>query len=58
MKKDVLFETKEITKLVLEAKERAYEETSSEPEPELTRKLKWPVKEYGLQLLVIPLYLA
>ncbi|MGA1839196.1 MAG: citrate/2-methylcitrate synthase [bacterium] len=44
MKKDILSETKEITNLVLEAKEKAYRETSFEPEPELTRKLKWPIE--------------
>lgn len=37
-------ETKEITELILKAKEEAYEETSAEPEPKLVQKLKWPVE--------------
>ena len=32
-----------ITKIILKAKDRAYKETSSEPEPELTKSLKWPI---------------
>ena len=44
MKKDSFSETKKITELVLEAKEKAYRETSAEPEPELTRKLNWPIE--------------
>lgn len=35
--------TKEITELILKAKERAMKETDSEPEPELTKPLQWPV---------------
>jgi len=37
-------QTREITNLVLKAKEKARRQTSSEPEPELTKSLKWPVK--------------
>ncbi len=36
-------ETKIITDLILKAKKKAYEETSSEAEPELTSKVNWPV---------------
>ncbi|MGA1825963.1 MAG: citrate/2-methylcitrate synthase [bacterium] len=36
-------ETDMITELILEAKEKAFRETSNTPEPELTKKLKWPV---------------
>ncbi len=37
-------ETKEITDLILQAKELAFKETDSEPEPELTQPVKWPVQ--------------
>ncbi len=36
-------QTKDITKLILKAKEKAYKETSNQPEPELTHKINWPV---------------
>lgn len=36
--------TKEITELILNAARKARKETSAEPEPELTRPIKWPVK--------------
>ncbi len=36
-------ETDFITQVILEAKKKAYSETSSEPEPGLTSKIKWPV---------------
>ena len=44
MKRDPFPKTKKITELILKAKEKAYQETSAEPEPELTQKLKWPIK--------------
>lgn len=37
-------ETQEITELVLEAGEQARAETSGTPEPELTRKIRWPIQ--------------
>lgn len=37
-------ETREITNLVLKAKGIAHRQTSSEPEPGLTKPVKWPVK--------------
>ncbi len=38
-------ETRKITELIIKAKEKAYRETSDEPEPELVQKaLKWPVQ--------------
>ncbi|MBN2372805.1 citrate/2-methylcitrate synthase [bacterium] len=36
--------TQKITGMVLSAKEKAYKETSSEPEPEFTKKLDWPIQ--------------
>ena len=36
-------QTKDITDLILKAKEQAFKETDSEPEPELTHPLKWPI---------------
>ena len=36
--------TREITELVLRAAEKAREETSAEPEPEMTRRIRWPVR--------------
>lgn len=36
-------DTQIITDLILKAKAKAYEETSSEPEPGLTKKAKWPI---------------
>ncbi len=36
-------ETKEITDLILKAKEKAVKETNNEPEPELTKPLQWPI---------------
>ncbi|MCK4994525.1 MAG: citrate/2-methylcitrate synthase [Candidatus Omnitrophica bacterium] len=35
--------TKEITGIILKAKEKAIKETSREPEPELTKPINWPV---------------
>jgi len=32
-----------ISKLIIDAKQRAYQETSNEPEPGLTQKIKWPI---------------
>lgn len=43
MTKKILSETKKVTELILKAKEKAYKETSAEPEPELTKKLQWPI---------------
>ncbi len=37
-------DTKEITNLILKAADKARKETSAEPEPEFTRRLKWPVE--------------
>ncbi len=37
-------QTQEITKLVLEAARKARQETSAEPEPEMTRPIRWPVQ--------------
>ncbi len=40
-----LFEkTKDITDVILKAKEQAFRETDNEPEPEMTQPLKWPVQ--------------
>jgi citrate synthase len=36
-------ELNQITELILEAAEKARQETSSEPEPELTQAVKWPI---------------
>ncbi len=37
--------TEIITKLIIEAKEKAYKETSNEPEPQLVQKeIKWPIQ--------------
>jgi len=36
--------TKDITDIILKAAKKAKRETSSEPEPELTKPLKWPIK--------------
>ncbi len=36
--------TKEITDIILKAKEKAMKETSREPEPELTKSINWPVQ--------------
>jgi citrate synthase len=36
-------DTKMITKLILDAKQNSYKETSTEPEPELTTKMEWPI---------------
>ncbi len=36
--------TKEITKIIINAKEKAIKETSHEPEPELTKLVNWPVQ--------------
>ena len=44
MKKNSNFETGMITELILQAKEKAFKETSNTPEPELTEKLEWPVE--------------
>ena len=35
--------TREITDIILEAKERACRETDTEPEPELTQPVEWPI---------------
>lgn len=35
--------TKEITEIILKAKEKAIKETSREPEPEMTKPINWPV---------------
>lgn len=35
--------TKEITDLILKAKEQAFKETDNEPEPDLTQPVEWPV---------------
>ena len=35
--------TKEITDIIIKAKEKAIKETSREPEPELTKSINWPV---------------
>ncbi len=37
-------ETQEITDLILKARDQAFKETDSEPEPELTQPLKWPIQ--------------
>ncbi len=37
-------DTREITDLILRAAERARQETSAEPEPELTRRVRWPIQ--------------
>ena len=37
-------DTQEITDLILETADRARTETSAEPEPELTRPVRWPVE--------------
>ena len=37
-------ETEDITKIILQAAEKARAETSSEPEPGLTGKIKWPIE--------------
>ncbi|MBN2466567.1 MAG: citrate/2-methylcitrate synthase [Deltaproteobacteria bacterium] len=37
-------ETKKITEMILDAAQKAREETSNEPEPELTRPLQWPIQ--------------
>nr|WP_245874184.1 citrate/2-methylcitrate synthase [Alkalispirochaeta sphaeroplastigenens] len=34
----------DITRIVLEAKERAYRETDNEPEPNMTSSLNWPIE--------------
>jgi len=36
--------TKEITDIIIKAKEKAFKETSREPEPELTKSINWPVE--------------
>ncbi|MFH1093558.1 MAG: citrate/2-methylcitrate synthase [Candidatus Omnitrophota bacterium] len=36
--------TKEITDIIIKAKERAIKETSHEPEPEFTKPLSWPIQ--------------
>jgi len=41
---DLHKKTKKITELVLRAAKKARKETSSEPEPELTKPIEWPVK--------------
>ena len=43
MNKQSNSKTDRITQLILKAKEKAYQETSAEPEPELTQKLNWPL---------------
>ena len=35
--------TQEITDIILQAKQKAYKETDTEPEPELTQPAKWPI---------------
>ena len=35
--------TKEITELILKAKEKALKETSAAPEPDMIKPIKWPV---------------
>ncbi len=37
-------ETQEITDMILQAREKAYKETSNEPEPDLTKPLDWPIE--------------
>jgi len=37
-------QTREITEIILKAAEQARRETSGEPEPELTRPLRWPIR--------------
>lgn len=37
-------QTPEITKVILEARDKAREEVQAEPEPELTRPIEWPVE--------------
>jgi len=37
-------QTKEITDLIVSAAEKAHRETGSDPEPELTKPINWPVK--------------
>lgn len=44
MKKNNHTKTKELTDLVLEAQRKAYKETDSEPEPQLTKKIDWPIE--------------
>ena len=36
--------TEEITELILRAAEKARKETSAEPEPDLTRPIRWPIE--------------
>lgn len=43
-KKDIHLATKEIIRLILGAKEKAYLKTSIKLVPELTRKLDWPIQ--------------
>ncbi len=43
MKRDIKEATKQISEIILDVKERAYKETSTEPEPELTKTLEWPI---------------
>ena len=40
---ELLEQTQEITDLILKAKKKAREETSTAPEPALTSKIDWPV---------------
>lgn len=44
MKKDYIRKTEQITKLILQAKEKACKETSWEPDPKPPEKLEWPLK--------------
>ncbi len=40
--KHMLRETEDITRLILDAKRKAVEETGTEPEPGLTQAVQWP----------------
>ncbi len=44
MKNQEHIDTKHITDLVLKAAEKAYKETDSEAEPQLTKKINWPIE--------------
>lgn len=41
---DVKKELQEISRVILDAREKAYSETRGEPEPELTQPVNWPVQ--------------
>jgi citrate synthase len=43
-RKDARLETPEVTRLILEAKQKAFEETGHEPTPDLPTRLEWPIQ--------------